>query len=325
MNFISLHYFLVAAEELNITLAASKLYISQQALSSHISRLEKELGVPLFNRTPKLSLTLAGRQLKQYAAEMIKLERQILQTSNDIRNNQHGEIRLGISHTCGRAILPSILPKFKATHPHIDISITEGNSSELESFLWEGKLDLVISYAPLLLDDIEMTSLIQERLFLVVPKKLLKQNFGSFYDAVKNECICELNLSLFAKMPFILLKKGNRVRSMVESALNKSGFSPNVVLETENIETAFALAQNGMGITIYPELFRWCIPGSGSPADECVDFFPMTEEDTIGTLVIARMKHHYKTQAVSDFIVLCQQVLDDIRQKQVLTHTGPLL
>lgn len=51
INFLNLEYFLVAAEELNFTRAAKKLFISQQSLSNHISNLEKEFDVVLFNRT----------------------------------------------------------------------------------------------------------------------------------------------------------------------------------------------------------------------------------------------------------------------------------
>ena len=52
MNFRNLHYFLMVAEEKNITHAAQRLYISQQSLSGHIAKLEEELGVPLFERGP---------------------------------------------------------------------------------------------------------------------------------------------------------------------------------------------------------------------------------------------------------------------------------
>ena len=62
MNFRNLEYFLAAAEEKNITRAAKKLYISQQSLSEHIAKLEDELGVPLFERTPNLKLTYAGEK-----------------------------------------------------------------------------------------------------------------------------------------------------------------------------------------------------------------------------------------------------------------------
>ena len=57
MNLKSIEYFLITVEEMNFTRAAGRLYISQQALSSHISRLEEEYGIRLFERRPALSLT----------------------------------------------------------------------------------------------------------------------------------------------------------------------------------------------------------------------------------------------------------------------------
>ena len=52
MNLLNLRYFLVAAEELNFTRAARRLYISQQSLSGHILKLENYFGVELFDRSP---------------------------------------------------------------------------------------------------------------------------------------------------------------------------------------------------------------------------------------------------------------------------------
>ena len=64
INFLNLEYFLVAAEELNFTRAAKRLYISQQSLSNHISNLEKEFDVVLFNRTSPLTLTMRDRPFR---------------------------------------------------------------------------------------------------------------------------------------------------------------------------------------------------------------------------------------------------------------------
>lgn len=64
INFLNLEYFLVAAEELNFTKAAKKLFISQQSLSNHISNMEKEFDVILFNRTTPLTLTYARSGIK---------------------------------------------------------------------------------------------------------------------------------------------------------------------------------------------------------------------------------------------------------------------
>ena len=99
MNFLHLKYFLLVAEELNITRAAERLYISQQSLSNHISNLEKELGVQLFTRSPKLSLTYAGNLLVETAGQILDLHDQYLSKVGDINRNYIGSLRVGISHT----------------------------------------------------------------------------------------------------------------------------------------------------------------------------------------------------------------------------------
>lgn len=314
MNFTTLRYFLATAEELNITRAASRLYISQQALSGHISKLEKELGVALFDRSPSLTLTYAGRQLQTYAARAVNIERQIYQMAGDAKNDRQGELRVGISHTCGRAILPSILPQFRREHPLVDLILREDTSSAMEQAMRRGELDLMIDFTPIELDGAEYEKLIEERLFLVVPEVMLEANYGACREAVSSECLRELDISLFARFPFILLRRGNRVRSMVDQYMRRMGFEPNIILETENVETAMALAEKGMGVTAYPELFRWCIPqpAGGAP----VEFFPFRGEETTGTLAIAWMKERYRTRASLEFVAACRAAASGIKEKQ---------
>lgn len=75
VNFLHLKYFLMVAEELNITRAAERLYISQQSLSNHISNMERELNVKLFTRSPKLALTYAGDLLVDTATQILDRSR----------------------------------------------------------------------------------------------------------------------------------------------------------------------------------------------------------------------------------------------------------
>ena len=129
MNFQNLKYFLLVAEELNITRAAERLYISQQSLSNHIANMERELDVKLFTRSPKLSLTYAGELLVDTATQILDLHTQYLTKVGDISRHYMGVLRLGISHTCGLALLPEILPRFREEFPMVEFSLFEGNSN----------------------------------------------------------------------------------------------------------------------------------------------------------------------------------------------------
>ena len=112
INFLNLEYFLVAAEELNFTRAARKLYISQQSLSNHISNLEKEFDVILFNRTSPLTLTYAGRALKTRARELLDLRDETYKEISDIKDFSYPIRAAGSS--C-RKFCPPTSPSFRAS------------------------------------------------------------------------------------------------------------------------------------------------------------------------------------------------------------------
>ena len=90
INFLNLEYFLVAAEELNFTRAAKRLYISQQSLSNHISNLEKEFDIALFQRTTPLTLTYAGQVLEKRAREILELREETYHEIADIKDFSKG-------------------------------------------------------------------------------------------------------------------------------------------------------------------------------------------------------------------------------------------
>ena len=86
MNFQNLEYFLTTASEGNITRAAERLHVSQQALSNQIARLEQELGCKLFERKQNLVLTYAGLQFKASAEKILDIQRQTATEHRVYRN-----------------------------------------------------------------------------------------------------------------------------------------------------------------------------------------------------------------------------------------------
>ena len=310
MNFQNLQYFLTVAGEMNVTRAAKRLHISEQALSRQMGKLEGELGVKLFERNPRFTLSPAGKRLKAAAEQIGAIERQLHLELDDLANDNTGELRIGVSYTRGQALLPRLLPPFHQKHPGITINILEGSSSELQENLSKGHIDLFIGYVPQDLDAFEAAELGRERLFLVVPKAFMEDLFGDRAEEMRRKYAEGVDIVAFRDMPFILLDRDDRVRRMANKLFSRCDITPRILLETRNIQTAFALAMEGMGITIYPELFlssQSLLP-SVQAARDAVDAFPL-DSDLAQTIVVAYHPEKYLSKAARDFIEEAQEIL----------------
>ena len=308
MNFQHLKYFLMVAEELNITRAAERLYISQQSLSNHIGNLERELDVKLFTRSPKLWLTYAGGLLVDTASQILDLHSQYLSKVGDINKQYLGVLRVGISHTCGLALLPEVLPKFRAEFPQVEFSLFEGNSTQLEDELSHGRADLIICFQPIIMEGVAAIPLTEQRLAMVVPRSFTDRLFGQQAEEVRLQFTQGADIRAFEHLPFVLIKRGNRTRNIVDQYFSRYYFKPQLILETENTVTTLAMAQAGVGITICPELFLRAIPAP-SPDSAGVDIFPLTDPSTFSKLVAGYRKSRYLSHFGQRFIEIAQDVL----------------
>lgn len=256
MNFLALTYFKTVAEDLNITHAAQKHYISQQALSSHIRNLENELGVRLFDRNPRLSLTDAGRCLYEAVQGFDAINSSLNAQLNNIRKEERGELRLGLSFTRGQFILPLVLPQYALDHPHVHINIFEEHSSNLMERLIRGELDFWITADNPDIEGLSRDPLFEEHFFIVIPEKVLTSTVG---DKIAQKILSsgprDFRIEDVIDCPFVLLNPGNRSRDKFDNALRSRKLTPKILLETDNSQTAFALAQKEMALTIYSDMF----------------------------------------------------------------------
>ena len=254
MNFLILKYFKTVATELNITHAAQKLYISQQALSAHMRNLENELGVTLFNRTPRLSLTDAGRCLLEATEGYDRLTNTLNDKLNDIRKHERGELRIGLSFTRGQFILPRVLPTYAEAHPQVHINIYEEPSFSLMERLLHNEIDFWVTAENPEIEGIVKEPLFKESFYIVVPEKIYSKEITEDFD-----------IEDIIQCPFVLLKPGNRSRDLFDNALRARKLTPNIILETDNSQTAFSLAQREMAITVYSDMFLKNYSGKLNP------------------------------------------------------------
>lgn len=266
MNFLALRYFKTVASELNITHAANKLYISQQALSSHIRNLEEELGVKLFNRTPRLSLTDAGRCLFEAAQDFENINSSLNAKLNSIRKEERGELRIGLSFTRGQFILPHVLPGYADKHPQVRINIYEERSNVLLERLLRNEIDFWISADNPDVEGLEKEPLFIESFYMVVPVKVLSRIFGEEKaKEIAGKMDSDFEIEDISLCPFVLLTPGNRSRDLFDNVMRAHKLTPNILLETDNSQTAFELAQKEMALTIYSDMFLRNYTGTLNP------------------------------------------------------------
>lgn len=310
INFLNLEYFLAAAEELNITRAAKRLYISQQSLSSHISNLEKEFDIQLFHRTTPLTLTYAGKALKQRAKQLLELKDEAYRELADIKDFNTGQISIGVSHTRGRFLLPAILPAYREEFPSIELHLVEGNSSELTTALIRGDIDLLIDLLPFKVDNVETVAICQEEILLVVPDQILDRFFPSCRDEIKETLKNQADLQILKDCPYLLINKGNRVRAIADELFEDAQLTPDIVLETENIETVLALAAKGLGITFYPRMFMadTCLFVDITKQKNGLNLYPLPASRTHGVLAFGYHKGRYLSRATREFIRIARDM-----------------
>ena len=308
VNFLNLEYFLIAADELNFTKAAKKLYISQQSLSTHISNLEKELGVTLFHRTTPLTLTYAGKALVRRSRQLLYLKDETIKELSDIKDFTTGELSIGISHTRGRTLLPEILPKYRQQFPNIELHLLEGNSKELDHALIHGTIDLIIGMPPFVVENVETVPLCEEEILMIVPEQVLQETFPNNHERLKEQLAQKMDLELIKDCPFLMMKSGNRIRTIANNLFEAAQITPNIILETENIETLLALSAGGMGITFYSKMF---ISNNSIfqnyPKDRIPYVYSFDSDMTHNSLAIGYHKGRFLTTATREFIRIAKE------------------
>ncbi len=310
----NLRYVLTVAEERSISKAARKLYTSQPALSLHVKKLERQLGIQLFDReTLPLRLTYAGERFVSIASQIVDLEGQLLREMGDINQGAKGRLILGISPLRDRSVLPVVLPVYRQRFPGIEIVLVEEKSSVLEGLTLSGKTDLTIMNLPMKTDQLEYTLIRPDEILAVVPDRYLPADFDKRRYRNPDNDGPEIDLSLLKSSPFILLKPGMRIRQVSESLFSDAGINrPNVILECESVDTVFELVVRGLASSLINQSF---IPRTHEGAyyylkDSLpICFLRLRNPKAKSAVAAVYLKGHYLSKAAREFIAVAKELL----------------
>lgn len=149
MELRHLRYFVIVAEEQNVTRAAARLHVSQPPLSRQIRDLEAELGVELFRRTAKsLALTEAGKIFLIEARAILLRVDEAVETVRTVANHARATLHVGYAPSLTVRLLPKTLMRFERENPGVRVSLHDLSSEECIRQLAAGKIDLALTVRP---------------------------------------------------------------------------------------------------------------------------------------------------------------------------------
>jgi len=299
---LQIEYFLTINETKNISQAAKRLLIAPQTLSRSLESIERDLGARLFERGTPLTLTDSGRVFLRYAQEMVEKRNGLVNAINDITGNICGTIRLGISYNRSPVLLPETISGFEKHYPRIDFFIFEGNKAEIKAALLSRKIDLAVEHIPFGESGLVEEAILDDQLYLLIPKEMLLQHFGGQAGDVLEQLRQGESIRILAKMPFLLNKRGNSIRAIMEAIFQQEQIQPLISTETENMETLFNMSMIGRGVTVYPGAFL--SKSKLAPYDGTFHIVRVPHRMADFTLGVAYRKEHYMTQASKDFIAM---------------------
>lgn len=231
MNLKQALYIKTIFEMGSVSRAAQKLYISQPSLSQMLRQIETELETPLFDRTTKpLRPTYAGERYLHAANVMLNANEILENELREIRNEDSGKLRLGISMQRGAQLLPRVLPGFKKRYPHVKLELREAGSAHLVQLVQDGHVDLALASTEPVSPMLSYHLLEEETIGIL-------SGAGSPL-ASRLSSGTPIDLSQTEGGSFVFLKAGHNIRVIQDFLFQKLGFRPNIFLETDSSETA---------------------------------------------------------------------------------------
>jgi DNA-binding transcriptional LysR family regulator len=170
LNLDQLETFLVLARCGSFTRAGAELHLSQPAVSRHIQKLEKELGMTLLTRRRgRVELSQAGERVRSYAEEVAGGFDRLVADLGQQPSRLAGELRIVASTTPGEFLVPGFVSAFTASHPRVSPRIQIADSTEVVAQLRSRKADVGFSGAKLPGRDLVHRHIATDEIVLAVP------------------------------------------------------------------------------------------------------------------------------------------------------------
>ncbi|MBN1365552.1 MAG: LysR family transcriptional regulator [Syntrophaceae bacterium] len=288
-----MEYIVKIAEEGSITKAAEQLYITQSALDQQLLKLEKELGLQLFQRVKNgFTLTEAGKVYLSYARKIINLKKEAYLIIDEIAHKYAGTLKIGLTPERGIEMFIKVYPEFYKSYPDMTIIPHEFPVKVQMEMIASDMLDIgFVTLSSLPKGGYEFIPIKQENFVLAIP-------ISHRYARLANPPgvpYATIDLSLFKDDVFVFIFKESTQRSIIDPLFEKAGYKPKVILETNSNQTSYSMVQNGLSCSFLPDYYAY--------PDDNVACFNLPDTPP-WKLFATYKKGRYIGSAANDFIKL---------------------
>jgi DNA-binding transcriptional LysR family regulator len=253
VNLEQLKAFVEVAHVGNFTRAAERLHLAQPSLSRQITSLEQDLGMELFHRARSGStLTVAGESLLPLARRMLADADSVRRELAELAGLQRGRVRLGATPTLCVSLVAEVFTAFHASHPAIELQISEHGSRRLLEELGAGELDLALvttsdSAPPV---RFTVTPLLVEELVVISSSAAAPVTDGD-----------SIGLAEVAALPQVVFSRAYDLRAATDAAFRTAGLTPRAAVEGAEMDAVLRFVERGLGVAVVPAMVLVERPG----------------------------------------------------------------
>lgn len=239
MTLLQLQVLLAVVEQRTFTKAAEVLHLTQSSVSQTIASLESELGVTLLNRSRNgITLTETGERIVTHVREIFYRTSLIQQEAASSLGLKVGTIRIGSIPSVSAMLLPGIIGTFKTKYPGIELVMFEGSYDEVKEWILSSVID--IGLITITEDELFPIPLVQDKMVIFIPAN----------HPLSSES--QLDLKQIEHEPFIMPKAD--CEDFIKHIFRKHNMNPNIQFEVRDTATILAMVQEGVGVTMLPEM-----------------------------------------------------------------------
>ncbi len=304
MELLQLEYFRVAAQTQSITKAAAQLHLSQPSLSISISRLEKELGVRLFDRVGgRIRLNDTGRRFLRRAERIFT---ELNEARLELADGEDGgkPVSVGASNV---GLCSDLFTGYMRRYPQQRVRLFNDAPEALCRRLESGELDFAVSTRPLRAPEIEWQTLLDERLVILTAQDspLAGRDF--------------LTLPELANERFVVQCSAAWAEGEYMHIFNGQPYTPDAVFFTNELETAFHMVELGVGILVCSYLTAQRMMKNPNHLMRAV---PLQMEQAARPVGLARWKGHYLTRSAQRLFEYAADFFRRLQHEQQLVYEG---